>query len=107
MSTPLASRSSGFAFTADDSPEARIGRCIQPQPDGCWLYNGRSDGYVIVHGVHTSLHRWVYETLVGPIDEGTHIHHECGNKACCNPKHLAMLTPAQHAAEHKRLRSVS
>lgn len=87
----------------DDSDEARIGRSIKPQPNGCWLHSGRADGYASIRtkaGV-VSVHRWVYTTLVGPIDEGCHLHHTCGTKGCCNPAHLVQLTPKEHAAAHK------
>lgn len=93
----------------DESDERRIGERIKPQPDGCWLYNGRADEYVSIRtkAGQSSVHRWVYSTLVGPIDEGCHLHHICETKGCCNPAHLVQLTPKDHAAAHKGLRRAS
>lgn len=88
---------------ADASLEARIGSRIERHPDGCWLYNDKRDQYVVLPQVGGGLHRWVYETLVGPIDEGLHLHHECRNPGCCNPAHLLPLTPKEHKARHKQL----
>lgn len=87
------------------TPEEVVGRHIQPQPNGCWLYNGEPDTYAsisIYHGQVMTAHRFVYQTMVGPIEVGHHIHHECETPGCCNPAHLVMLTPAEHRARHKR-----
>lgn len=97
----------------ETSIETRIGEHIKPQPNGCWFYNGIGTEYHIVyptkgkrgdqHAVRA--HRYVYETLVGPIPDGHELHHTCLNPGCCNPEHLVPLTPAAHKAEHAALRS--
>ena len=96
-----------------DTIETRIGERIEPQPNGCWLYRGhtnkygmtstRVDGKVFGFGVH----RFVYETLVGDIPDGYHIHHECETPGCCNPAHLVALSPTDHYGRHAEMRAAS
>ncbi|TDD77726.1 HNH endonuclease [Actinomadura rubrisoli] len=38
------------------------------------------------------VHRFVYESLVGPIPEGLVLDHLCRVRACCNPAHLEPVT---------------
>lgn len=89
-----------------ESPERKLGRRIVPQPDGCWLYNDNPNvyGQHIHEGEHRTTHRLVWEILRGPIPEGHHLHHQCRTIGCCNPEHLEVLTPKEHAAAHKELR---
>ena len=88
----------------DTSREARVGANITPQPNGCWIYgDGDTDKYK-GDSRTGQIHRYVYETLRGPIPVGRHLHHTCQTKACCNPDHLIPLTPSEHAKEHARLR---
>ncbi len=93
----------------DDNLESKLGKFIEPQPDGCWLWRGRDDGkYAADPRVPSSqVHRWTYETLVGPIPKGHHLHHECGRRSCVNPAHLTPMTPSQHMAHHAALRKAS
>lgn len=98
MATESANRSS-------DSLERRIGSRIKPQPNGCWLFNGVTDPYYgtwKVAGETLQVHRFVYETLVGPIPDGHDIHHICETKACCNPEHLTPMTRSDHMKHHRR-----
>lgn len=99
IGVPLSERKRGAAN--DDNAETRIGRHVKPQPDGCWLYNGKTDRYgrARVAGEDVPVHRFVYETLVGPIPFDCDLHHKCETPGCCNPEHLAPLT----RREHKRL----
>lgn len=90
----------------DDTPETKIGRKIEVQPNGCWIFNGNPHLYGSASPSRdfgtVRVHRFVYETLVGPIPEGHHLHHECDNVGCCNPEHLTPLTPKEHKARHPR-----
>jgi hypothetical protein len=71
---------------------------ILPEPNsGCWLWDGGVSrtgyGFVYLGGgranyAQVSVHRLVYEQLVGPISEGLVIDHKCRTRRCCNPDHL-------------------
>lgn len=93
---------------ADDSVEAWLGRRIEPQPDGCWIFRGDPDNYGIARyspqGRTLVVHRFVYETLVRELDDDEHLHHHCQTPGCCNPAHLEPMSPKEHAQEHARLR---
>lgn len=91
----------------DTSVESIIGQRIKPRADGCWIFDGNPDGYgkVTVRGHFVRVHRWVYETLVGPIDDDCHLHHTCLTPGCCNPRHLVPLTPKEHRAAHRVARA--
>lgn len=32
------------------------------------------------------------------------VHHECENKACCNPAHLSVISASEHMRMHNNLR---
>lgn len=87
----------------------RIGTLIEPQANGCWIYNANPNSYgqPSEHGQTRRVHRYVYEILVGPIPADHDLHHTCETKGCCNPAHLTPLTRGDHMSEHQRLRRVS
>lgn len=50
-------------------------------------------------------HRYRYAQEVGPIPDGFHVHHLCGNTECSNPAHLVAVPPDEHLrlhGKHKR-----
>lgn len=68
---------------------------------GCWLW--RSDkldrhgyGTYWTTGVARQAHRFVYETLVGPVPEGLVLDHNCRRRACCRPAHLEPISGAEN-----------
>jgi hypothetical protein len=74
-------------------------------PSGCWLWTrshrgGGGYAYVRQAGKRTSVHRLVYEGLVGPIPKGKALHHLCEVKHCANPDHLRPVTRSEHSLVH-------
>jgi hypothetical protein len=70
---------------------------VTKDPDtGCWIWTGNiSDkGYGRYAG--RTVHRIVYEALVGGLDPRKELHHRCENPPCCNPEHLQQLTRVEH-----------
>lgn len=93
------------------SLETRMGSNVTVQPSGCWAFRNDLTKYGTVNlgGGRANdrarpAHRWFYETLVGPIPDGAHLHHTCEHPGCVNPEHLEPMTPGDHQREHARLR---
>ncbi len=71
----------------------------------CWIWTRSRGGggygqvgAISDTGLRTTMgsHRAAYEVFVGAIPTGMEIHHKCGNRLCCNPEHLEMLTDLKH-----------
>lgn len=96
----------------DESMETRIGKRITVLANGCWLYgddlgtyrNVQFTGQHHQRGNRIPAHRFVYEVLVGPIDDDHEIHHHCENPGCVNPKHLEPMSVSDHHKLHAEIR---
>lgn len=70
----------------------------------CWLWknghsgSGRGGGYgrICIDGGTMAVHRVMYILKYGPIPPKKQIDHTCTNRACCNPRHLKMVTHKQN-----------
>uniref|UniRef100_A0A6M3J2R7 Putative homing endonuclease n=1 Tax=viral metagenome TaxID=1070528 RepID=A0A6M3J2R7_9ZZZZ len=49
-------------------------------------------------GVHTV----AYRMCVGPVPDGIMVLHDCGNRRCCNPRHLYLGTAQDNANDRER-----
>lgn len=87
------------------SEEERFLSKVEIRSNGCaqWLGSfgpGSYGSFKTANGETVRAHRWAYERWVGPIPEGFHIHHLCGNRACVETIHLEPLDPSSHMKLH-------
>jgi len=79
---------------------------IERQPDGCLVFTVKDTngyGHFPFRSRHVRASRFVWELFRGPIPEGHHIHHTCGNRACVNVAHLEALPGKEHRQHHRPL----
>lgn len=65
----------------------------------CWIFDGYlNNGYgrAKVNGKVQTVHRVVYEALVGGVPECWVLDHLCRNRACYNPLHLEPVTQQEN-----------
>jgi hypothetical protein len=92
--------------------QEQLAACLVHDAHGCWIWPGPYNRATQYGSISTKVfwnqsayashptHRFMYDTMVGPISEGLHIHHRCEVKACWHPLHLEAVTPKEHAARH-------
>jgi hypothetical protein len=74
---------------------------------GCWLWQGSKDqkGYGLFgfggSGRNVRAHRWLYETLRGPIPEGFECSHVCHRRSCVRIDHRHVIVET-HAENCRR-----
>lgn len=82
------------------------------RPGECWPWRAKSIGKG-GHGLFRpskdirllKAHRFAWEVVNGPIQEGRILRHRCDNAPCCNPAHLILGTQAANIADmHMRKR---
>lgn len=88
------------------TPEHRFEARIIKTPNGCWDWTGPLRGHryaaFMVNGKNVMVHRWAYETYVGPIPEDHQIDHICTNTKCVNPEHLRPMLPYENVRAYWR-----
>ena len=82
---------------------SRLLKRIIVDPLSCWVWQGclnQGYGWTNWNKRYDRVHRIFYTVLVGPIPEDKEIHHLCKNRACCNPRHLEVVTRRTHRQLH-------
>lgn len=66
-----------------------------------WPFATNAKGYGIVrwNGRSTIASKVVCELAHGPVPDGMEVAHSCGNRRCCNPRHLRHATSAENKAD--------
>lgn len=87
-----------MATVGDSRVPARLWRRIEMGPNGCWLWTGlqNRNGYGRTTRTNSRdsvmVHRYLFELLVAPIEEGLQLDHLCRVRRCCNPAHVEPVT---------------
>jgi len=58
----------------------------------CWPWRGSLNYKGYGRAGNRNAHRVAWEVVHGPASRALHVDHLCRNRACCNPKHLQLVT---------------
>lgn len=88
-------------------PHERIHYTIDAEC-GCWLWsraiNNKGYGRLSINKKQVLAHRYVYETVRGPIPGGLSLDHKCSNRRCVNPDHLEPVTHKENCRRGRKTR---
>ncbi len=75
-----------------------------PDANGCWNWLGNISnvsryGRTTWNGKSISIHRWMWQQVIGPIPDGLWVLHKCDNSRCCCPSHLFLGTATDNAKD--------
>jgi len=78
--------------TLSPQVEARFwAKVARRGPAECWLWTGAVNrGYAEFRNQQSSRVAW--ELAIGSVPERLEVAHTCGQRRCCNPKHLELVT---------------
>jgi hypothetical protein len=66
----------------------------------CWIWCGSKNwggyGRLSINGSPVLAHRWIFESVNGPIPLGKDIDHICRVRSCVNPDHLRIASRSQN-----------